>query len=100
MPPSLQRRYSGPERAAIVLLALGEEHGKSIWQALEDEEVRTISAAMAHLGMVEADQVETLIGEFVSKVGTGSVVGDLDNTRLLLSRLLPSDRVSQIMEEI
>lgn len=100
MPPSPQRRYSGPQRAAIVLLALGDKYGKTVWEALNDEEVRTISAAMAHLGMVEAEHVENLIGEFATKVNSGTVYGDLDNTRQLLSSLLPPDRVAQIMDEI
>jgi flagellar motor switch protein FliG len=100
MPPSVQRRFSGPERAAIVLLALGEEHGKEVWERLDDEEVRTISSAMAHLGVVDSEQVETLIVDFAGKMGAGSVTGDMENTRMLLSRLLPEQRVSQIMEEI
>ncbi|MEJ1934683.1 flagellar motor switch protein FliG [Nostoc sp. NIES-2111] len=100
MPPIVQRRFSGPERAAIVLLALGEEYGRVVWERLDDEEVRTISAAMAHLGVVESDQVENLIVDFAGKMGAGSVTGDMENTRLLLSRLLPEHRVAQIMEEI
>ena len=31
-------KLSGPERAAVVLLALGEEH-KTIWEHLDEEEI-------------------------------------------------------------
>jgi flagellar motor switch protein FliG len=42
-------RLSGPEKAAVVLLSLGEEHAQ-VWQSLEEEEIKEISQAMAGLG--------------------------------------------------
>ena len=44
-------RLTGPEKAAVVLLALGEDH-TTIWQALDEEEIKEISQAMAGLGTV------------------------------------------------
>jgi len=41
-------KLSGPEKAAVVLLQLGEDHLK-IWQALDEEEIKEISQAMAGL---------------------------------------------------
>ena len=43
-------RLSGPEKAAIVLLSLGEDHGQ-IWRALDEEEIKEVSQAMAGLGI-------------------------------------------------
>ena len=59
-------RLTGPEKAAIVLLTLGEDH-KVIWRALDDEEIKEISQAMAGLGNVSSTVVEQLLVEFVSK---------------------------------
>ena len=39
-------RLTGPEKAAVMLLALGDE-GESIWQHLDEEEIRTIAAIRA-----------------------------------------------------
>jgi flagellar motor switch protein FliG len=58
-------RLSGPEKAAVVLLALGEEH-LPLWQALDQEEIKEISSAMAGLGTVSSAVVEELLVEFVS----------------------------------
>ena len=33
------RQLSGPERSAILLLALGEEHSQSVWKLMDDDEI-------------------------------------------------------------
>lgn len=92
---------NGPQRAAVILLILGDEHGRPIWSELEDEEVRIISRAMADLGTVDADIVERIMVDFISKLSNaGSVTGSYDRTEALLARLLPKNQVSSIMEEI
>ncbi len=95
------RGLTGPEKAAVVLLALGEEHGASIWKLLDDEEVKEVSQIMANLGTVGASAVEKLLVEFVSQLSsTGSLLGTFDSTERLLQRFLPGERVSTVMEEI
>ncbi len=91
----------GAERAAVLLLALGQEHGQQIWQQLDDEEVRLISVAMAKLGKIKSELIEKLMVEFVLDMGhAGAVVGNFDSTERLLQQFLPGDRVNVIMEEI
>jgi len=83
------------------MIALGEEHGGAIWELLDDEEVKELSLAMSSLGTVEATVVEELFLEFANGVSSvGSLTGSFDNTERLLNKMLPDDRVSQIMEEI
>lgn len=83
------------------MIALGEEHGKSIWGLLDDEEVKELSLAMSSLGTVDAAVVEELFLEFANGVSSvGSLTGSFDNTERLLVKMLPDDRVNQIMEEI
>jgi len=57
-------RLTGPEKAAVVLLALGEDHNV-LWQALDEEEIKEISQAMAGLGTVTSAVVEDLLVEFI-----------------------------------
>ncbi|WP_068088570.1 flagellar motor switch protein FliG [Polycladidibacter stylochi] len=95
------RRLSGAERAAVLLLALGEEHGKRIWEGLDEIEVREVSAAMASLGPVTPAMLEELFVDFLKKLSTnGALTGNVDVTERLLNSFLPGDRVNQIMEEI
>lgn len=96
-----KKPMTGAARAAMLMLALGEEHGAAIWKQLDDDEVRDISHAMSTLGVIEADNVEHMMVEFVSKMSTtGALMGNFDSTERILGGFLPKDRVTQIMEEI
>jgi len=95
------RALTGPERAAVLMLALGDQYGDKIWKLLDDDELRTLSVTMSTLGTVEAEAVESLLLEFVGQLSaSGSLLGNYDATERLLQKYLPNDRVSNIMEEI
>src|SRR6185436_1554004 len=95
------RALSGAERAAIMLLSLGEEHATQIWKMLDEDEVKEISQVMSNLGTVTASLVEKLLVDFVSQMSsTGSLMRSYESTERLLSRMMPEDKVGQIMEEI
>jgi flagellar motor switch protein FliG len=92
---------SGPKRAAIMMLALGEQYGGKVWAMLDDDEVRELSLVMSTLGTVEADVVEDLLLEFVSRMSaSGALMGNFDATERLLQQYLPPERVNGIMDEI
>ena len=46
----------GPERAAVLMLALGEEYGGKIWNLLDDDDLRQISVVMSTLGTVHPNR--------------------------------------------
>lgn len=91
---------NGAEKAAIFLLALGEDH-KALWAQFDDDEIKEISQAMSNLGNVQASTVEGLIVEFISRMsGSGAVMGSYEQTQRLLASILPADKVEAIMDEI
>jgi flagellar motor switch protein FliG len=95
------RSLSGPERAAIFLLSLGEEHSSKLWQMMDEDEIKEVSQLMSNLGTVSSSLVEKLLIEFVSQMSsTGSLMGSYESTERLLTRILPGEKVGQIMEEI
>jgi len=90
----------GSEKAAILLLALGEE-AKPVWDKLDDDELREISGAMSNLGPVRAETVEFLIKDFVNRLsGSGAVTGSYEQTHRLLLQFLPREKVDALMEEL
>ncbi|MBU2418659.1 MAG: flagellar motor switch protein FliG [Alphaproteobacteria bacterium] len=94
------RKLTGPEKAAVILLSLGEDHTR-LWQSLDEDEIKEISQAMAGLGTVSAQVVEELMVEFVSGMsGSGAVMGSYEQTQRLLNAFMPADRVDALMEEI
>jgi flagellar motor switch protein FliG len=92
-------KLTGPEKAAVVLLALGEDHA-GVWKQLDEEEIKVISQAMAGLGQVQATVVEDLLVEFVSGMGGGNITGSIELTQRLLSSIMPGEKVDTLMEEI
>jgi flagellar motor switch protein FliG len=95
------RTLTGPQKAAVFLLALSETQCAQLFSMMHEDEIREISAAMAQLGPVRADIVERLCIDFAERLGgTGSLVGSFENTERLLTKTMPRERVTQIMEEI
>ncbi|MDQ0471307.1 flagellar motor switch protein FliG [Labrys wisconsinensis] len=95
------RVLRGAERAAMLMLLLGDKYGGSVWLGLDDDEVREISIAMSHLGALEAEAIEMFMLEFVGQMSaSGAMMGNFENTERLLQTYLPPERVVQIMEEI
>ena len=95
------KALTGPERAAVLMLALGEQHGEKVWKLLDDDELRQLSVVMSTLGTVEAELVESLMIEFVGRLSaSGALLGNFDATERLLVQYLPAERVANIMEEI
>nr|AAF35849.1 polar flagellar motor switch protein FpiG [Rhodospirillum centenum] len=95
------RGLTGPEKAAILMLALGEEHASKLFSLMGDDEIKELSQTMANLGTVSANLVERLFVEFAEQISsTGSLVGTFDSTERLLLKVMSKDKVDSIMEEI
>ena len=70
------------------MLALGEQHGAKIWGMLDDDELRQISVVMSTIGTIEAELVENLLLEFVSRMSaSGAIMGNYDATERLLAAI-------------
>jgi flagellar motor switch protein FliG len=95
------RSLTGPEKAAMLMRALGEEHTSRLFALMDDEEIKEISQTMANLGTVSSSIVERLFVEFADHISaTGSLVGTYESTERLLQKVLGGERVNSIMEEI
>ncbi len=95
------RALGGPQKAAVFMLALGEEQCARLFGMMHEDEIKEISSAMAQLGAVQSETVERLCVDFAEHLGgSGNIVGSFENTERLLNKTLPRERVVQIMEEI
>ena len=92
----------GPRKAAILMLAIGEEQAGQIFESMDDYEIRDISREMANLGRVAGSEMEGILTEFSSKLGgsSGAVKGGWDTTERFLKSFMKDDRVSDLMEEM
>jgi flagellar motor switch protein FliG len=95
------RSLSGQDKAAILLLTLGEDVAGKLFALMADDEIKTISQSMASLGTVNSAIIERLIVEFADQMSsTGSLVGSFDSTERLLGKILDKNRLAGIMDDI
>jgi flagellar motor switch protein FliG len=95
------KQLTGPEKAAALVLSLGEEQAAKVFGLMDDEEIKELSQSMANLGTISAGLMERLLVDFAENISsTGSLIGSYESTERLLSKILNKDRVNHIMEEI
>jgi flagellar motor switch protein FliG len=95
------RHLSGPQKAAVFMLALDEENARQLFEMMDDDEIRELSQTMANVGTVQSATVEQLFLEFADQLsGSGSLVGSFDSTERMLRNALDPERVGHIMDEI
>jgi flagellar motor switch protein FliG len=93
---------SGTERAAILLLTLGEQEAAQVLKHMGAKEVQRIGVAMAKLANVSRDEVHGIISEFSSSVEsqTSVGVGAEDFLRKVLIEALGQEKASSIIDRI
>ena len=97
----LLRGITGRQRAAILMLALGEQQSARLIAMMDEDEIREVSGAMVGLGPVKAAVIEQVCQEFAEALGQqGNLVGSLASTERILMAALPPDRAAQIMDEL
>jgi len=95
------RSLNGLQKAALLVMSVGEDTAAKIFQLMHDDEIREISQTMANLGTVNATVIERLFVEFADQISsTGTLTGTYESTERLLSKVLDRGKVDQIMEEI
>jgi len=93
---------TGTERAAILLLTLGETEAAQVLKHMGAKEVQRIGAAMAKLTNVSKEEVYTVITDFASSVEsqTSVGVGAEDFLRKVLVDALGQEKASSIIDRI
>jgi len=93
---------SGTERAAILLLTLGEKEAAEVLKHMGAKEVQRIGAAMAKLANVSKEEVHGIITEFSTSVEsqTSVGVGAEDFLRKVLVEALGQEKASSIIDRI
>ena len=95
------RACTGLDKAAMIMLSLGEDHASKLFGMMDDDEIKDLSQRMSTLGSLSSDLVENLFVDFVQQISsTGTLVGSYDSVERLLNNTLNKERVENIMEEI
>jgi len=95
-------KYTGPERAAILLMSLGEEAAAAVLAQLEDREIQSIGNYMSSLGDIDLGTMDAVNKEFYDLVetGTGGLgIGGMDFLKTTLMKALDPAKATEILNK-
>ena len=98
-----EKKYTGPEKAAIFLMSLGEEGAAKILAEMQEREIQSIGNYMSAMGDVELSTVDEVSREFHSNMtagGGGLGISGLDFLKTTLMRALDPAKATEILNNI
>jgi len=95
-------KLSRVDKAAILLLTLGETDAAQVLRHMGPKEVQRVGVAMAQMRNVHREQVEQVMSEFVEVVGDQTNVGVGSDTyiRKMLTQALGEDKANGLIDRI
>jgi flagellar motor switch protein FliG len=93
---------NGPQRAAILLLTLGEQDAAEVLKHLSARDVQAVGTAMATLSNVSRDQVEQVLNRLNEDIGrqTALGVGTEEYIRKVLVSALGETKAGSLIDRI
>jgi flagellar motor switch protein FliG len=100
--PEMSSQFSGSERAAILLMTLGEKDAAQILKHMGPKEVQKLGHAMAIMSNVTKEQVNQVLKDFISTVDeqTSLGIGSEDYIRKVMIEALGEDKASGLIDRI
>jgi len=97
-----QSKLNGTQRAAVFLMALGEDEAGQVLRHMTARDVQSVGAAMAALKNINRDQVDAVLDNFtrVIEQQTSIGVGAEDYIRKMLIHALGEDKASGLIDRI
>lgn len=95
-------KLAGPERAAVLLMSLGEEAAAEVLKHMGPKEVQRIGTSMASLSNVSKSEVGEVLDDFVTTVEeqTALGMGSDDYIRNVLTSALGKDKADGVIDRI
>ncbi len=93
---------TGTQRAAVLMLLLGEQQAAEIIRFLNPKEVQALGAAMVSVADLSQEAVNTVLDEFVAtiKKQTSLGLGTTDYVEKVLKRALGDDKAASVLGRI
>ena len=96
------RIYTGVERAAVLMMLVGEEEAAAILQKLDPEDVRQLGKAMFAVADVSEIEVEGVLDDFVGKARERTAIGFDPRPRIeaVMTRALGQEKADSVLARI
>ena len=96
------RSFNGVERAAVLMMLVGEEEAAAILQKLEPDEVRQLGTAMFTVADVSEAEVEGVLDDFVDRARerTGITFDPRPKIEAVMHRALGPEKADSVLARI
>jgi len=97
-----ERTYSGVERAAVLMMLVGEDEAAAILQKLDPEEVRELGRAMYSIADVSENEVDAVLDNFVgcARARTSIAFQPKPLVENMMNRALGPERADTVLSRI
>ena len=97
-----KEKLNGAERAAILLMTLGESDAAEVLKHMSPKEVQKLGEAMASMANIPKDSVTDVLGEFCDTVDeqTELGIGNEDYLKNVLNSALGEDKARNVIDRI
>ncbi|MFT4577288.1 MAG: flagellar motor switch protein FliG [Nitrospinales bacterium] len=99
----MARKYTGPEKAAILLMTLGEETAALVLANMDEREIQSVGNYMSALGDVDLSVMDMVNKDFYDLVesgGGGLGVGGVDFLKTALMQAMDPAKATEILNNI
>ncbi|OGW15720.1 MAG: flagellar motor switch protein FliG [Nitrospirae bacterium GWA2_42_11] len=95
-------KYSGYEKAAILLLSLGEDVASEVMKNFEAKEIRVIGNYLSKTNKIDGESVKSVVKEFcdIARSPEGFIFGGDDYLRSVLTKALGNEKATKVMENL
>lgn len=91
---------SGVQKAALLMVALGEEASTQLLKQLEPDEVEKITFEIAKINNAEQDDAINVLQEFMDHAASGTLSGGKNYAERLVEKALGADKRQKFSEKI
>ena len=100
--PVPARQFTGVERAAVLMMLVGEEEAAAILQKLDPEEVKKLGSAMFDVADVSEEEVDGVLTDFVGKAKerTGITFDPKPHVESVMTRALGPEKAEGVLARI
>ena len=94
--------YSGTEKAAVLMLAFGEEVAGELFSYLDEYEIKRIGSAMSRLGRLEEEDVEEIMEGFLQILQDGKefIYGDQNYAKKIIGAAFRGGEGEELIERL
>ncbi|GFN36405.1 flagellar motor switch protein FliG [Tepidimicrobium xylanilyticum] len=97
-----RRQFTGKEKAAILLIALGPEKSAEIFKHLNEDEIEELTLQIANMRLVSAEEKQQVIEDFYQMALAQEYIseGGINYAKEILERALGNDKAVDIITRL